>query len=243
MTPHSPYVWHSLHRRWHLIHSITLNHNIYDVTSTSGMTSCRLYQTWHPQYLGHHTLSTDVTPTFDWHHTHLLCDIICAISNITSNPYVITLLYLWHHNLYIWNHIQHAGQHIYYTCDITATICVITPTVETTSHPLFVWHHTRHMCGIVCTIQDITSSLYDLKAPFLGHHNHYIWHHVRCICVITSTVLMIAHQLYLWDHICYNSQHHIHCIWHVSHCICVITPTCSMTSYTFVCMTSLPLYV
>ena len=43
MTPHSAYIWHLLHYRWHHIHSITPNHSIYDVTSTSGMTS-------HPSY-------------------------------------------------------------------------------------------------------------------------------------------------------------------------------------------------
>ena len=48
MTPHSAYVWHHLHYRWRHIHSITPNHSIYDVTSTSGMTSHPLYQTSHP---------------------------------------------------------------------------------------------------------------------------------------------------------------------------------------------------
>ena len=75
------------------------------------------------------------------------------------------------------------------------------------------------MFGIVCTIQDITSSLYDLRPPCFCHHTHYIGHHVHCICVITSTVLMISHQLYLWDHICYNSWYHVHFIWHDSHCM------------------------
>ena len=75
------------------------------------------------------------------------------------------------------------------------------------------------MCGIVCTIQDITSSLYDLKPPCLCHHTNYIWHCAHCICVITSTVLMISHKLYFWDHICYNSRHHIPCIWHDSNCM------------------------
>ena len=125
------------------------------------------------------------------------------------------------------------GQHIHLTCYIRATIWVNTPTVQTTSHPLFVWHHTCHMFGIVCTIQDITSSLYDFKPPCLCHHSHYIWHHVHCICVITSTVWMISHQLYFWDHICYNSWHHMHCIWHDSHWICVIKPTRSMISHPF----------
>ena len=142
MTPHSAYVWHHLDYRWHHIHSITTNHNIHDVTSTSGMTSHPLYQTSHPLYVCHHNLSTGITATFVWHHTHYMCDIMCTIYNITSTAYVITLLYLWQHNLYIWNHIQYAAPYIPYTCDITATNqchhthCIdnITPTHCMTSH-------------------------------------------------------------------------------------------------------------
>ena len=75
------------------------------------------------------------------------------------------------------------------------------------------------MCGIVCTIQDITSSLYDLKPPCLYHHTNYIWHCAHCICVIASTVLMVSDKLYFWDHICYNSRHRIPCIRHDSNCM------------------------
>ena len=127
MTPHSAYVRHPLHCRWHHIHSITRNHSIYDVTSTSGMISRPLYETLHPLYLCDHNLSAYITTSFEWHHTPLLGDIICTIYNVTSNPYVITLLYLWHQNLYTWNHIQYVGQHIHYTWDITATLYDIKP--------------------------------------------------------------------------------------------------------------------
>ena len=92
MAPHSAYVWHHLHYRWHHIISITPNYSIYDITSTSGMTSHPLYQTSHPVYQFHHKLSTDITPTFIWHHTHYMCDIIFTLYNITSTPYIITLL-------------------------------------------------------------------------------------------------------------------------------------------------------
>ena len=130
MKPNAAYVWHPFHCRWHHVHSITPNHSIYDVTSTSGMALHPLYQTLHPLYLcHHHNVSPDITPTFEWHHTHLLCDIVCSIYNITSNPYVMTLLCLSHHSLYKWNHIQYVGRHIHYTWDITSTSCVLTPTV------------------------------------------------------------------------------------------------------------------
>ena len=79
LIPHSAYVWHPSHYRWYHIHSITPNHSIYDVTSTSGMISVPLYQTLHALYLSHQKLSTDIIPTFVWHHTHYLCDIICTL--------------------------------------------------------------------------------------------------------------------------------------------------------------------
>ena len=116
------------------------------------------------------------------------------------------------------------GQNIHLTCDITATICVITHTVYITSHPLFLWHHTGHMCGIVCIIQDITASLFDLTPPFGGHHTHYIRHRVYCICVITPTLSMISQPIYVWYHIQY--------MWD-------ILSTIFMTSYPL-CMTTQP---
>ena len=142
ITPHSAYVWHHLSYRRRHIYSITQSPNLYYFTSTSGMTSHSLYHTSHQMYLCHHNLSTDITPTFVWHHTHYMCDIICTIYNIISTAYVITLLYLGQHKLDIWNHIQYAVQNIHHPCDITVTSlchhthCIesITPTLCMTSH-------------------------------------------------------------------------------------------------------------
>ena len=139
LIPHSAYVWHHLHYRWYHINSITPSHSIYDVTSTLGMTSHPLYQTSHPLYLCHHNLSTVIIPSFVWHHTHYMCDIICTLYNIISTPDVITLLYLWYHSLYIWNNIQYVGPHIHYTCDITATdLCHHSHSVDHITHSLYV---------------------------------------------------------------------------------------------------------
>ena len=139
--PHSAYLWLPLHYRWYHIHSITANHSIYDVTSTSGMTSHPLYRISHPLYFCHHTLATDIIPTLVWHHTHYMCDIICTLYNIIPTPYVITLLYLWYHSLCIWKHIQYVGPHIHYTCDITATN---------------LGHHYHSIDNITHTLYDIT---------------------------------------------------------------------------------------
>ena len=141
-TPHSACVWHHLrYRRRHIL-SITPSHNLYDFTSTSGMTSQPLFQTSHQLLLRHHNLSNDITPTFVWHHTLYMCDIICTIYNIISTSHVIPLFYIWQRNLNIWNHIQYAIQNIHYPCDITVTSlchhthCIesITPTLCMTSH-------------------------------------------------------------------------------------------------------------
>ena len=175
------------------------NHSIYAVTSTSGMTSYSLYQTSHTLYLCHHNLSTDITPSLVSHQTHYMSDIICTIYNITSTPYFITYCtYDITPSIY---ETKSSMQGNIYTTHVTSQplICVITHNILTASHPFFVWHHTRHMYGMFCTIHDITSSLYDLKPPFLWHHTHYIWHHIHCICVISSTVLIISHQLYLFE--------------------------------------------
>ena len=84
ITPHLAHVWHHLHCRRRHNHSITPSHNLYDFTSTSGMTWHLLYQTSHQLYLCHHNLSTDIAPSFEWHHTHYMCDVICTIYNIIS---------------------------------------------------------------------------------------------------------------------------------------------------------------
>ena len=145
LIPHSAYVWHHFHYRWYHIHSITLNHRIYDVTSTSGMASnhcirrhthCIFVVTTSP--LISYPLLYDIIPTFIWHHTHYICGIICTIYNMISTPYVIILLYLWHHSLYIWNHIQYVGPHINYTCDITATNrCHHSHSIDHITHTLY----------------------------------------------------------------------------------------------------------
>ena len=144
--PYSAYVWHHLRYRRGHIHSIKTSHNLYDFTSTSGLTSHSLYHTLHQLYPCHHNLSSYITPTFVWYHTHYMFDIICTIYNIISTAYVITLLYLGQHILDLWNHIQYAVQNIHYKFDITVTSlchhthCIesITPTLCMTSHSAYV---------------------------------------------------------------------------------------------------------
>ena len=141
MTWHLLYLWNYMHCIWHLTHDLWY-HNTLSITSVSYISylvdytwqhiHCISvitpdYQSYNPHCMYDNTgticmnVSTDITPTFVWHHTHYMCDIICTLYNTILTPYVITLLYLWYHSLYIWNHIQYVGPHIHYTCDITAT--------------------------------------------------------------------------------------------------------------------------
>ena len=147
---HKPVCW--IHHTRHMYDIIcttedvtsTLSHQatIFDFASTSGITSHPLYQTSHQLYLCHHNLSTDITSTFVWHHTHYMCDIICTRYNIISTAYVITLLYLWQHNLDIWKNIQYVLQNIHHPRHMTVTSlchhsqCIesITPTLCMTAH-------------------------------------------------------------------------------------------------------------
>ena len=200
MTPHWAYVWHPLHCRWCCIHSITPNHSIYDVTSTSDMTSHPLYHTLHPLYLCHHNLSIDITPTFEWHHILYMSDVICTIYNIISTPYVITLLYLWHYNLYIWNHIQYVRQHIHYTWDITATICV--------HNPLYTQHHTHSLYDITLAISMASFAQYKTSHPHFMTSNRHFYDITPTIFDIISTVSVSSHPLYWW--------YHTNCIYEIS---------------------------
>ena len=202
MTPHSGYVRHPLHCRWHHIHSITPNHSIYNVTSTSGMISHARYQILHPLYLCHHNLSADITPSFEWHHTHLLCDIICTIYNVTTSPYVITLLYLWHQNLYIWNHIRRLAtytlymrHHSHYLCPHTHFIDNITPTLCMTSHSPYVWHRLHYTGHHILTLWPQTTVFMLSHQQYLTVCPLYLCHHIHCINDITQTLFLTSHLL------------------------------------------------
>ena len=205
-------------QEWH--HSPCIRHhtNCFFVVTTSPLIS--------------HPLLYDITPT------------ICVTSYalyITSYPLLILSHYSTYDSTTLTYETTSHMQFKIYTIPVTSQslVWVITPTVFRLSHPLFVWHHSRHTYSILCTIEDITSSLYEIKAPFLWHHTHYIWPRIDAISVTTSTLLMISHQLYLWDLILYICRHHIHCIQqYIPYifpsqplCLC-LTPTVSMISHT-----------
>ena len=84
---HSLYIWNLIQ-----YHGSIYTQNV--TSQALSLSSHPLYQTSHQLYLTPHKLCTDITPTFVWHHTHYICDIISTIYNHISIAYVITLLYL-----------------------------------------------------------------------------------------------------------------------------------------------------
>ena len=158
------YLWHRTHSVWHHNPVCWLHHTrpMYDIIcTTEDVTSTPSHQaiifdtshplqawhhipsiTSHQLYLCHYKLSTAITATLVWHHTHYMCDIICTIYNIISTAYVITLLYWWQQNLDIWNNIQYVVQNIQYPCDITVTsLCHHTRSIESITPTLCMASH------------------------------------------------------------------------------------------------------
>ena len=198
---------------------------------------------------------SDVAPTVSlssqplhWYHTHFCMTSqtisVTSYALYTSYPLLMSSHYSTNDSTSLTYETTSSMQFKIYTSHVTShsLVCVITPTL--------LWHHTRHRYSIFYTIEDITSSFYDIIPPILWHHTHYIWHRIDAISVTTSTVLMISHQLYLWDLIVYICWNDIHCIQQHNHYICTITATVPVShshffhdNTPFVYMTSQPLYL
>ena len=202
MTSHLAYVWHPLHCRWHHIHSITPHHSIYDVTFTSGMTSHPLYQTLHPLYLCHHKHPTDITPTFEWHHTHFLCDIICTIKHHIKSfcPHTTVLmtsqlLYMKLHPVCRATYTLNMRHHSHYLCPHTHCIDNITPTLCMTSHSPCVWHRLHYRRHHIHNLWPQTTVFFSSHPLYWTSCPLYLCNHLHCIDDITSNVSLRSHPL------------------------------------------------
>ena len=102
-------------------------------------------------------------------------------------------------------------------------------------HTHFVWHQTHYMCDIICTIHNITSTLYVITLLYLWHqklyisnyiqyigqHIHYpcditatnLCHHTHCIDIITPNLFKTSHSPYVWNLLPYT-RHHILTLWY-----------------------------
>ena len=140
---------------------------MYVVTAYICMTPYALYMTSPPHFMASHHLIYDVKSTISTI-TFTLSDLTCTVS-MSSHP-----LSKWYHShpmyditysidvttypLYLWHHIHYVRRH----------------------NPVCCWCHTRHMCDIICTTDDITSTL----------------SHQTSVYNVTSNTGMTSHPLY-----------------------------------------------
>ena len=115
------------------------------------------------------------------------------------------VLYSSHHPHYIWNGLY--------------LICVITTTLLLVSDQLYVWHHNHFTFAILCTLHNVTSTLYDFTPLYLSHYIHCIHDITHPIYDIThmaiETLYLLSDQLYLTLHPLYLChQTHISVIPH-----------------------------
>ena len=158
MTSHALYSWHHMHYIWQVIYSVwyhipcmcDIAQCIYDITPSIFITSYPIYMilrlllSWqHSDYTWHLT-------HYIWPHIHCICVITPTLLMISQPIYVYIIssihvtsypLYLWHHTHYVWHH-----------------------------NPACWLHHTRHMYDIICTTDDITSTLSHQTTVFMMSH-------------------------------------------------------------------------
>ena len=126
--------------------------------------------------------------------TYTTSDLMSTVS-VSSHP-----LYQWYHSQYMY--------------DMTSSISVTAYTLYLWHHTQYVWHHntvcwwhrTQHMYDVICTTDDITSTLSQQITIFMRSHPLQAWHHTpcirhctNCIYVITTSPLIIT-STFVWHH-------------------------------------------
>ena len=183
------YLWHHTHYAWqhNPVCWLYQTRHMYDIICapedvTSALThQATIFMTSHPLQAWHHTpcirhrtncIFVITTSSLISH--PLLYDIptICVTSYalyITSYPLLMSSHYCICDSTTLTYETTFSTQFKIYTIQVTSQslVCVITPTLLRTSHPLFVWQFTRHRYSIFCTVEDITSSVYEIKLSLL----------------------------------------------------------------------------
>ena len=155
---------------WHHTHCIThRTHCIFVITTSPLIPSPLLYDIIPTLCETSYALYRTIYQLLMSSHYHTY-DIRVSIYETTSSIMATYTLYMWHHR-----HLSVSSLSLYWQ-----------------HHTHSVWHHTRIMYGIFCTIQNITSMLYDIKPPFYDI--------TPTIFDIISTVSVSSHPIYWWYH-------------------------------------------
>ena len=184
-------------------------HSFYDITLTICVASCALYKTSHSHFWTSNHHLEDITPT--------ILDIVSTVS-VSSHQ-----LYRWYHSHYMY--------------DITSSICETFCPLFLWHHIHYVWphnpvcwlHHTWHMYDIICTGEDVTTTLSHQATIFMTSHQLQAWHDTSCIrhrtnCIfvittsplishpvlndITPTICVMSYALYITSHPILISSHY-----------------------------------
>ena len=156
-------------------------HSFYNITLAIYVASFALYNTSQPHSLTSNHPFEDVTPT--------ILDIMSTVS-LSSHQ-----LYRWYQSYYIY--------------DITSSICETFCPHYLWHRTHYIWHHkplcwlhdTRLMYDIICTTEDITSTLSLQATIFMTSHPLQAWYHTPCIrhrtnCIfVITTSPLISHPL------------------------------------------------
>ena len=153
---------------------------MYVITAYICMTPYALHMTSPPRFMASHHFIYDVKSTIS-NITFTLSDLTSTVSMSShslsqryhSHPmYDITYsIQVTSYPLYLWHHIHYVRQH--------NTVCF--------------WYHIRHMCDIICTTDDITSTL----------------SHQTSVYDVTSTTGMTSHPLCKTSHTLYLCHHNL----------------------------------
>ena len=166
---HSHYACDNTQCIFDFTHNVPLyeKKSMYVITAYICMTPYALHMTSPPHFMASHHFIYDVKSTIS-NITFTLSDLTSTVSTSThplsqwyhSHPmYDITYsIHVTSYPLYLWHHIHYVRQH--------NTVCC--------------WYHTRHMCDIICTRDDITSTL----------------SHQTSVYDVISTKGMTSHPLY-----------------------------------------------
>ena len=115
MTPHSAYVWHPLHCRWHH------NHSIHDI-------KCTVYE------ITYNLLVTSL-PMYIWQDTYYVYDIILTIYDISNGVWMTT------QPLYPTSHLWYLCNDTHFIDYITVYVCIISHSLHVEHHRHCVWCH------------------------------------------------------------------------------------------------------
>ena len=156
------------------------------------MPSCALYVTPYPSFKTTTLIIHDFTWTiydvsstvYDITFTICVTSYNACISDITHSIFMTYPLYM----------ASHSVMTTQPSCNFTATMSDITPTVSVSSHPMYQFYQTQCMYDITATICMASYALHMTSQPLFRTPHHFMYCIKSTISYLTSTVSMSSHR-------------------------------------------------